>query len=198
MTSADIAPVIAENIRVRLAFSAALLSLEGLTQAQFTAKHPDADLAALTSDPDFMRQVELFASTPAVQDHALDAQLRRGLSESVAGFAAKMRVPDISGPALAAATDALTKITNLMEKREAAKREGGEQGLIRHMSKLWGTVSIRTIEGVTEFKLVEYLTYEQNQTAVSAMRCITEAEAAQVIAALRLVKPAAILNLRGF
>lgn len=198
MNSADIASVIAENIRVRLAFSAALLSLEGMTQPHFTAKHPDAALAGLTSAPDFMRQVELFASTPAVQDYALDAQLRRGLSESVAGFAAKMQAPDISGPALVAATDALTKITNLMEKREAAKREGGEQGLIRQLYRAWGEVSIRTIEGVTEFKLLEYLTYEQNLAVVSAMRCTTEAEAAQVIAALRSAKPAVLLNLRGF
>jgi hypothetical protein len=198
MNRADMEPVIAYNIRVRQAFGAALLSLEGMTQPQFAAQYPGADLAALTSDQDFMRQVELFASNPAVQDHALDAQLRRGLSESVTGFAAKMQAPDISGPALAAATDALTKITNLMDKREAARREGGEQGLIRQLYKAWGEVSIRTIEGVTDIKLAEYLTYEQNLAAVSAMRCNTGAEAEQVIEALRSAKPVVILNLRGF
>jgi hypothetical protein len=198
MSPSDLTSVIAENILVRQAFSAALLSLEGGTQPQFAAQHPNADLAALTSDPDFMRQVELFAGTSAVQDYALDAQLRRGLSESVTGFAARMQAPDISGPALTAATDALTKITNLMERRETAKREGGEQGLIRHMSKSRGTVSIRTIEGVTEFKLMEYLTYEQNLAAIRAMRCTTEAEAEQVISALRSAKPLIVLNLRGF
>lgn len=193
-----IGQVIAENIRARQAFSAALVSLEGMTQPQFAAQHPDADIAALTSDPQFMRQVELFASTPAVQDYALDAQLRRGLSESVTGFATKMQAPDISGSALAAATDALTKITNLMEKREAANREGGEQGLIRHLSRFGPSVCIKTIEGVTEFDLIERRTYEQNLSAMSAMRCTTEAEARQVIAVMRSIRPMEILNLRGF
>lgn len=198
MNRADIAPVIAENVLVRQAFGAALVSLEGMTQPQFSAQHPNADLARLASDPQFMQRVELFAGMPAVQDYALDAQIRRGLSESVTGLVAKVQSPDTSGAALGAATDALTKISNLIDRREAAKREGGEQGLVRHMSKSWAKVSIRTIEGVTEFKLMEHLTYEQSLAAIRAMRCTNEAEAEQVVSALRSAKPMVVLNLQGF
>ena len=195
---ADFAPVIAENIRVRQAFGVALLSLEGMTLPQFAAKHPDADLAALMQDADFMQQVELFSSKTEVQEYALDAQLRRGLSESVTGLMAKIQAPDASGTALSAATDALTKISSLLDRREAAKRDGGEQGLVRHLVRQWSAVTIRTIEGATEFGLVERLTYGQNLDAVRAMRCTTEAEAHQVLNALRSAKPAVILKLRGF
>ena len=135
MTYADIDPVIAENIRARQACGAARFSLDGLTQAQFAAEYPGADVATLTNDQEFMRQVERYAAIPAVQEYALEAQLRRGLSESVTGLVNKIKAPDASGTALCAASDALTKISNLLDRRETVKREGGEQGLIRWMLK---------------------------------------------------------------
>jgi hypothetical protein len=198
MTPADIAPILAENGLVRQAFGAALLSLEGMTRAQFEAQYPDVDIAALTADPDFMRWMETFAGMPTVQDRALDAQLRRGLAESVTGLVNRIQAPDISGAALGAASDALTKITNLWDRRDATKRDGGEQGLIRHLSRFGPSVSIKTVEGVTEFDLIEYRTFEQNLEAVRAMRCTTEAEARVVLTALRSNRPAEVLNLRGF
>lgn len=198
MTPADIDAAIAENIRVRVAFGAALLSLDGLTQAQFAAQYPKADIAALTSNPEFMRQLELFAAIPAVQEYALDAQLRRGLSESVSGLVSKIQAPDASGAALASASDALTKISNLLDRRDAAKRDGGEQGLVRQLYRSDRSVRIKSVEGVAEFRLADHLTYEQNRDVVRAMRCTTEAEVRQVIAALRSNRSMEILTLRGF
>lgn len=198
MNRADLAVVEAENIRVRQAFGLAGVSLDGLTQDQFTAIYPHADIPGLMSDPNITRQVERFAAMATVQDYFLDAQLRRGLSESVTGLVAKIQSPDVSGAALGAATDALTKISNLLDRREAAKREGGEQGLTRQLYRSGSNVSIRTIEGTTEFKLVEHLTYEQNIAAVRAMRCTTEAEAEHVLASMRSTRPMVVLNLRGF
>jgi hypothetical protein len=198
MTPADIAPVIAENVLARQAFGAALLSLDGLTQSQFAAKYSEADVGMLLVDPGFVRQVESFAANPAVQEYALDAQLRRGLSESVTGLVAKIQAPDTNAATLASASDMLTKISSLLDRREAAKRDLGEQGLVRHLSRTHAGVRIKTIEGLTEFKLFDHLAYEQDIGAVRAMRCTTESEAGQVIAALRSAKPMAILNLSGF
>lgn len=198
MIPADIEPVIAENIRARQACGAARLSLDGLTQAQFAAEYPGADMATLTNDQEFMRQVERYAAIPAVQEYALEAQLRRGLSESVTGLVNKIQAPDASGTALCAASDALTKISNLLDRRETVKREGGEQGLIRWMLKSWSTVTIKTIEGITEFECSELNTHEDTVKALQAMRCTTNDEVEQVITAMRSKNPMVVLNLRGF
>lgn len=199
MIPADMTPLIEENIRARQAFCAALLSLDGTTPAQLTAQYPNADMATLTSDPDFMHQVERFAGMPAVQEYALDAQLRRGLAESVTGLVAKIQAPDASGAALGAASDALTKISNLMDRRAAAKQDGGTQGLCRHLHRTFGgKVTITTIEGVTEFTLIARLAYEQNLAAVRAMRCTGLTEVAQVLKALHSGEPVAVLTLHGF
>ena len=60
------------------------------------------------------------------------------------------------------------------------------------------TITIKTIEGVTEFELVERYTYENTLDAIRAMRCTTRDEADKVIAALRSKKPMVHLSLRGF
>jgi hypothetical protein len=170
-----------------------------MTQAQFAARYPDADMATLTSDAEFLQQMECFAGIPAVQEYALDAQLRRGLAESVTGLVAKIQAPDASGAALGAASDALTKISNLLDRRAAAKQDGGTQGLCRHLRRTFGgKVTITTPEGGTEFTLVARLAYEQNIAAVRAMRCTGLAEVAQVLNALHSSQPVAVLTLQGF
>lgn len=195
MTLAD---VLAENTHNSQAFGASLVSLEGQTPAQFAAKNPGTDLVSLSRDPEFMRKVELIAAIPAVQEYALDAQLRRGLSESVTGLLAKIQAPDTSGNALCTASDALTKISNLLDRREAAKRDGGEQGLIRHLARFDTKVTIKTIEGITEFDCAGRNDDENLIDAVRAMRCTSEGDVNQVRAALLSRPRVAILNLRGF
>lgn len=196
MTPAIIDAVISQNLRIGQAVSAALMSLEALTPDQFAAKHPGVDIAVLMGDPEFLRLVELFAANRDVQEFALEAQLNRGLSESVTGLVTKIQDPDASGAALCAASDALTKISNLIDRREAAKSEGGARGLFRSLVMRSEKIEIKTLEGVTRINCTGGVDDEIIIRAVRAMRCFTTDEADQVIVAMRSSRPMIVLHLR--
>lgn len=198
MNPAAIESILAENVRAQQAFDAALMSLDGMTHAQFSAKHLGVDIAALMSNPEFMQQMELFAANPEVQSIALNAQLRRGMSEAVTGLVAKIQAPDASGTALCAASDALTKISNLIDRQDAAKRDGGEQGIFRSMVKSWGKIKITTIEGETEFGCDGRDDDEILLRAIRAMRCTCLTEVSQVMTAASSKQPMVVLHLRWF
>ena len=196
MTPADIEARIIENIFIDQTLSAALMSRGGLTPDQFAAKHPGVDIAVLMGEPDFLRLVELFAANRDVQEFAFEAQLSLGLSESVTGLVAKIQDPDTSGAALCAASDALTKISNLIDRRETAKREGGERGLFRSLVKRPEKIEIKTFEGVTRIDCTGGIDDGMILRAVRAMRCFTTDEADQVIAAVRSSRPMVVLHFR--
>ncbi len=187
---------ISENLRIVQALSAALMSLDGLTPEQYAALHPGVDLVSLMGDPEFQRLVEKFSAHRDVQEIALEAQLSRGLSESVAGLIKKIQDPDASGAALCAASDALTKVSNLIDRREAAKSEGGTRGLFRSLVKRSENVEIKTLEGVTRIDCTGGVDDEMVLRAARAMRCFTTDEANQVTAAMRSPRPWVVLNLR--
>lgn len=187
--------IVAENKSIRLAYSAALVSLGGSTPEQFSANWPGADLEVLSADPTFMRSVEVFAGMPSVQESALDAQLRRGLATSIEGLVAKIQSPDTTGAALREAGELFTKISALIDKRVEAARDGGERSLVRRVFITGDTVTIWSPEGGREL-LVRGDGAALRLEMLRAMRCVTPDEVAAVLAVP--LRYGARLTLQGF
>ena len=197
MTNQAHVDVIAENLKVRYAYSLSSYSLGGLTSEQFAASHPGVDPATLLDDPVIARQVEIFAGLASLQDAALSAQLRRSLRDAVSLLTDQMRSRECTPGVARDIGELLTKIGGLLDRRADAGRDhSADQPPMRRMSHAFGDVEVTTPEAHMTISITGRASEDALKEVICAMRCTTDAEVAAVVGALR--QPIGTLNLPGF
>ena len=170
--------VITENKKVRLAWHLAELSLDGITGDQFAVRWPGVNPADALADAEMCALVEQFAGRPALQDAALNARLRRGLGHTLTTLTAKLEDDDCTPSMAREIGDTMTKIANLIDRRNGNKYQEPERRLI----VADGTVTVTTPEGRRELRVRR--PQERASEVMRAMRCTTEAECEVVSRAL--------------
>jgi hypothetical protein len=176
-----------QSIFSRRAYDAAMFSLGGLTREQFSAKHPGFDLAEATEDAEFVGQVELYAALPQLQEAALEASVRRGLIDASAALNAKLQDPESTAGGARDAGDLMTKLAAMVDRREAARRDGGGiKEVTRQLTigAMTGRIRIRTPDGATEIDSSDRTSAETICEVALALRCTTDEEIDRVIAEL--------------
>lgn len=170
--------VLAENRRIRNAYALAELALEGITPEQFTERTGGADPSRLLADPKVAALVELLVGRADIQDAAMDAQLRRALRATVNVLAAQVESPDCSVNAAQGVGDTLMKVANLLDRRRETQQRQPE----RRMFLFNGEASVTTPEGEVSIRVDSP---KSALEVVRAMRCTTDAEAADVLTVFR-------------
>ena len=176
-----------QSLFARRAYDAAMFSLGGLTREQLAAKHPGFDLAAAMEDAEFVLQVELYAALPKLQEAALEASVRRGLIDASAALNAKLQDPESTAGGARDAGDLMTKLAAMVDRREAARRDGGGiKEVTRQLTigGMTGRIRVRTPEGATEIDSSDRTSAEAICEVALAMRCTTDEEIDRVIAEL--------------
>jgi hypothetical protein len=188
---AQLLPVITANSKVRAAYAAAELALDGITLEQFANRCPGVDPIHLLSDPEVASLVETFASRADVQDAAMNIRLRRGMGNTLTVLTAKLEDPDCTASMARDIGDTMTKLSNLLDRRGDAGYREPERQLVLFM----GDARVFTPEGET---LVCVECAADVLAVIRAMRCTSEAECEAVIRVFAASLMSGDLTLRGW
>jgi hypothetical protein len=187
----SVTSVLALNSKVRAAYAAAELALDGITLEQFANRCPGVDPVKLLSDSEVASMVEKFASRAAVQDAAMNVRLRRGMGNTLTVLTAKLEESDCTASMARDIGDTMTKLSNLLDRRGDAGYREPERQLVLFM----GDARVFTPEGET---LVCVECAADVLAVIRAMRCTSEAECEAVIRVFTTSLMYGDLTLRGW